>query len=241
MGMTMPRSQRETKSTPARPGRRTAQAKQTREAPEEEVVEATTEKATNQTTTRSKATHQAGSGEAAAHQTAAHQAGTKAAAKEATSAKTATQETVSNKETSNKEVKGSRTQKAAAKTDARSEFLDGQKAALIAERSTYLKQADELKAQADSLALEHEPGDVQFDEEGGEGGTSNVDRELDLLLSAQARASITEIDVALAKIENGTYGLCEQCGAVIPEARLEALPHASLCVSCKNGGLSSRR
>jgi DnaK suppressor protein len=246
MGMTMPRSQRETKSTPARPGRRTAQAKQTREAPEEEVVEATTEKATNQTTTRSKATHQADSGEAAthqtaAHQTAAHQAGTKAAAKEATSAKTATQETVSSKETSNKEVKGSRTHKAAAKTDARSEFLEGQKVALIAERSTYLKQADELKAQADSLALEHEPGDVQFDEEGGEGGTSNVDRELDLLLSAQARASITEIDVALAKIENGTYGLCEQCGAVIPEARLEALPHASLCVSCKNGGLSSRR
>ena len=58
-----------------------------------------------------------------------------------------------------------------------------QRERLIEERDTYLRSADELKAQADSLALEHEPGDVQFDEEGGEGGTSNVDRELDLVLS----------------------------------------------------------
>lgn len=223
----MPRSQRETKSAPARPGRKTPQAKQTQETPEEHVVEATTDTTTQQTATRAKPTHQA-----ATHQPT----------RKTTTTKTATQDTVSNKETANRETKSGRGQKTAAgKDDPRAEFIAAQKAALLAERATYLKQADELKAQADSLALEHEPGDVQFDEEGGEGGTSNVDRELDLLLSAQARASITEIDVALAKIENGTYGLCEQCGAVIPEARLEALPHASLCVSCKNGGLSSRR
>lgn len=218
----MPRSQRETKSAPARPGRKTPQAKPTREAPEGHVAEATTDKTTHQTATRTKAT-----APAAAHQPT----------RKTTSTKTATQETVSEKQTS----KGGGRSGRAAKSDPRAEFIAGQKAALLAERATYMKQAEELKAQADSLALEHEPGDVQFDEEGGEGGTSNVDRELDLLLSAQARASITEIDVALAKIENGTYGLCEQCGAVIPEARLEALPHASLCVSCKNGGLSSRR
>jgi DnaK suppressor protein len=89
--------------------------------------------------------------------------------------------------------------------------------------------------------LEHEPGDVQFDEEGGEGGTANVDREIDLYLSAQARATVVEIDRALQKIEEGTYGVCEQCGDVIPDARLQALPYAALCVSCKSGGLSSRR
>jgi DnaK suppressor protein len=125
--------------------------------------------------------------------------------------------------------------------DHRSEFLAEQRQALLDERSHYLRQAEELKAQADSLALEHEPGDVQFDEEGGEGGTSNVDRELDLVLSAQARAAIAEIDRALDKLDAGTYGLCEQCGEPIPEARLQALPHAALCVACKSGGLSSRR
>lgn len=130
---------------------------------------------------------------------------------------------------------------AKAKSTKLSTFLSTQRDLLLAERETYVRSASELKAQADSLALEHEPGDVQFDEEGGEGGTSNVDRELDLVLSAQALAAVNEIDWALEKISAGTYGLCERCGEQIPEARLEALPHATLCVACKSGGLSSRR
>ena len=125
--------------------------------------------------------------------------------------------------------------------DPKGAFLAEQRALLLEERANYLRQAEELKAQADSLALEHEPGDVQFDEEGGEGGTSNVDRELDLVLSAQALAAIGEIDTALAKLDTGSYGRCEQCGNEIPPARLQALPHAALCVTCKSGGLSSRR
>lgn len=120
-------------------------------------------------------------------------------------------------------------------------FLERQKGLLEAERNNYTRQAEELRAQAAALALEHEPGDVQFDEEGGEGGTANVDRELDLHLSAQAQAAIEEIDAALAKIAAGTYGVCESCGNRVPKARLEAIPHARLCVTCKSGGLSARR
>jgi DnaK suppressor protein len=123
----------------------------------------------------------------------------------------------------------------------RAAFFVKQRELLIEERSSYMSSAEVLKAQADSLALEHEPGDVQFDEEGGEGGTANVDREIDLYLSGQARATVVEIDRALQKIEDGTYGTCEQCGQTIPDARLQALPYAALCVSCKSGGLSSRR
>ena len=120
-------------------------------------------------------------------------------------------------------------------------FFERQRQLLLEERENYIRSADALKAQADSLALEHEPGDVQFDEEGGEGGTSNVEREMDLVLSAQARSAAAEIDRALAKIDAGTYGICEQCGRPIPDARLQALPYAALCVSCKSGGLSARR
>ena len=123
----------------------------------------------------------------------------------------------------------------------RSAFLESQRQLLLEERQTYTSQAEALKNEADSLALEHEPGDVQFDEEGGEGGTANVDREIDLYLSAQARATVAEIDRALRKIDEGTYGVCESCGQQIPEARLQALPYATLCVNCKSGGLSSRR
>ena len=111
---------------------------------------------------------------------------------------------------------------------------------LLEEREVYQHQADDLRAEAESLALEREPGDVQFDEESGEGGTVAVDRERDLTLSAQAMATIDEIDMALAAIETKMYGACENCGQPIPKARLRALPYARLCVSCKSGGLHRR-
>jgi RNA polymerase-binding protein DksA len=120
-------------------------------------------------------------------------------------------------------------------------FLEGQLAELESERENYLRQAESLQAEADSLTEDREPGDVQFDEESGEGDTLAVERERDLALSAQARAAIEQIDEAIAKIKAGTYGECENCGTTIPEERLEALPHAALCVKCKSGGLGLGR
>ncbi len=119
-------------------------------------------------------------------------------------------------------------------------FLEEQHRLLLDERDIYKRQADDLRAEAESLALEREPGDVQFDEESGEGGTIAVDRERDLTLSAQAMATIEEIDLASAAIEDKTYGSCENCGQPIPKARLRALPYARLCVACKSGGLHRR-
>ncbi len=119
-------------------------------------------------------------------------------------------------------------------------FLLGQVEALNAERITYVRQAASLKAEADLLVAEREPGDVQFDEESGEGDTLAVERERDLALSAQASAAVEEIDIALAKIKDGTYGVCEQCHNVIPKERLRALPNAALCVQCKSAGFTSR-
>ena len=119
-------------------------------------------------------------------------------------------------------------------------FLEEQRALLLEERSIYSGQALDRRAEADSLALEREPGDVQFDEESGEGGTVTVDRERNLALSAQASAAVEEIDDALRKIDRKTYGGCERCYQSIPKARLRALPFARLCVACKSGGLSRR-
>jgi RNA polymerase-binding transcription factor len=119
-------------------------------------------------------------------------------------------------------------------------FLTDQLQALADERVSYLRQAENLQAEADSLTEDREPGDVQFDEESGEGDTLAVERERDLTLSAQARAAVEEIDLAVAKVHNGTYGLCETCGTSIPRERLKALPHAALCVKCKSGGLGLR-
>jgi len=131
--------------------------------------------------------------------------------------------------------------KSAAKKPVLDKFLEGQLTELQRERENYLRQAETLKAEADSLTEDREPGDVQFDEESGEGDTLAVERERDLALSAQARAAIDQIDVAVEKIHAGTYGQCDNCGTTIPKERLRALPYAALCVKCKSGGLGLGR
>jgi RNA polymerase-binding transcription factor DksA len=120
------------------------------------------------------------------------------------------------------------------------QFFEDQRVLLLAERATYLRQAETLQAEADSLAELREPGDVQFDEESGEGDTLAVERERDLALSARARQEIEEIDRALQKIDAGTYGICEVSGEPIPRARLEAIPHARERVEYKVGGFGRR-
>ncbi len=119
-------------------------------------------------------------------------------------------------------------------------FLSKQKAALEGERGQEMARAAELRAEADQMAADAEPGDTKFDEESGEGGTGNVEREHNLQLVAQAMSVVDEIDRALNKMGRGTYGLCENCAKPIAKARLEALPFAALCVECKSGGLARR-
>jgi DnaK suppressor protein len=119
-------------------------------------------------------------------------------------------------------------------------FLEEQTELLVIERDIYQEQATSLRAEADSLALEREPGDVQFDEESGEGGTVTVDRERNLALSGQAALAVEEIDLAIERVVDKTYGYCERCYQPIPKPRLRALPYARLCVACKSGGLSRR-
>jgi RNA polymerase-binding transcription factor DksA len=119
-------------------------------------------------------------------------------------------------------------------------FLEEIVELLAEERAIYQEQATSLRAEADSLALEREPGDVQFDEESGEGGTVTVDRERNLALSGQAALAVEEIDYATERVTDKTYGYCERCFQPIPKPRLRALPYARLCVACKSGGLSRR-
>jgi RNA polymerase-binding transcription factor DksA len=119
-------------------------------------------------------------------------------------------------------------------------FLDAQKALLHEERARLVRDADNLTAEAISLAEGRDPGDVQFDEESGEGDTLQVERERDLALSAQFRSQVEEIDRALEKFALGTYGICEVSGTAIPKERLRAIPWARERVEYKVGGFGRR-
>ena len=119
-------------------------------------------------------------------------------------------------------------------------FLKAQKDELLARRAGELLRATRLEEEAISLIENGEMGDVQFDDEGGEGDTMVVQRDLDRLLSGQARQSIGDIDEALARLEVGTYGYSVVSGKPIPRERLEAIPETTVLAVEKVSGAGFR-
>lgn len=64
-------------------------------------------------------------------------------------------------------------------------------------------------------------------------GTDNYEREFMIDLIQNGEESVRNIDIALEKIEEGTFGECEVCQKKINKTRLSALPHAKLCIDCQ--------
>ena len=119
-------------------------------------------------------------------------------------------------------------------------FLTAQRALLLEEKASLIGQAVRLEDEALALITEQEMGDVQFDDEGGEGDTMVVERERDLALSAQARQTVADIDAALERLIAGTYGYSIESGRPISRERLEAIPWATVLVEEKVGGIGRR-
>ena len=119
-------------------------------------------------------------------------------------------------------------------------FLKSQRDELLARRAAELARATRLEDEATSIIEDGEMGDVQFDDEGGEGDTMVVQRDLDRLLSGQARQTIGDIDEALARIEAGTYGYSVVSGKPIPRERLEAIPETTVLAVEKVSGAGFR-
>lgn len=104
------------------------------------------------------------------------------------------------------------------------------RAELLKLRERILRAAADLAS--DELAV-GEASSSAGDQHLADHATDLADRELDETLVANAENVVAEIDDALWRIEDGTYGTCAVCGAVIPEERLEAIPYAILCVDDK--------
>jgi len=161
----------------------------------------------------------------------------KAAAKKAPAKKGAAKEAAA-KKTAVK--KGAARKRAVKKSPFGKKFNEEMKRRLLAERAKYLHSEETYRAEAEALIEGREPGDVQFDEESGEGDTLAVERERDLALSAQARVAVDQIDAALDRIAAGTYGICAVSGLRIPQERLRAIPWAAERVEYKVGSLQRR-
>ena len=104
---------------------------------------------------------------------------------------------------------------------------------LAAERNDLRAQLEELEESTFSAAQSDITGEMGFDEEYADAGTNTFEREKDLSLVNNLRDLMDRIDKALAKMDDGTYGLCDRCGKPIEKLRLKALPYANLCLKDK--------
>jgi DnaK suppressor protein len=107
---------------------------------------------------------------------------------------------------------------------------DDRRAELLAMRERILGAAhDIVEDDNDDGELSSAAGDQHLADHASE----MFDREVDESLEENAETIVQEIDAALRRIEDGTYGTCVRCGNPIPEERLAAVPYAVLCVTCK--------
>jgi DnaK suppressor protein len=108
--------------------------------------------------------------------------------------------------------------------------LDSRRTDLVAMRHRVLRAAQDIVGDDNKdVELSSAAGDQHIADHASE----ILDREVDESLEVNAEQLVREIDAALARIEDGTYGTCARCGNPIPEERLAAVPYAVLCVSCK--------
>ena len=107
-------------------------------------------------------------------------------------------------------------------------------------RERLLEERKRVEAAIQYLREEH-PGSLEeeieesvgSDNHLGDTATATLDREIDYTLEENSEQVLAEIDDALQRIEDGTFGTCRTCGQPIALERLEAMPWATQCIDCK--------
>jgi DnaK suppressor protein len=101
---------------------------------------------------------------------------------------------------------------------------------LVSEKKRLTEQLEQIKASLRPVDERREGSPFGKREEEA---TEALELEKRLALEKRLRQQLADVEHALHKFEEGTYGLCDACGQPIDPARLEALPQATLCLTCK--------
>jgi RNA polymerase-binding protein DksA len=109
-------------------------------------------------------------------------------------------------------------------------------AAKLEEIKTHL---EEERVSLERLMKQQGLGEVDVDEGFADSAQATAERSELIAVEEQHESLHKEIVAALARIEEGSYGQCQNCGAEIPAERLDAVPTTALCVSCKQAATDS--
>ena len=118
--------------------------------------------------------------------------------------------------------------------------VDTARARLTGERAEVVRRLARLTGDYDAVVDASRDSNAD-DEHDPEGATIAFERSQIGVLVRQARHQLGEIDAAVARVEAGSYGICEICGQPIADGRLEARPTARRCITCTVAGPAPAR
>ena len=98
-------------------------------------------------------------------------------------------------------------------------------------RASLEQERSDLRARLAEMGL-LSGGDLAFDQNFADSSQVTAERGEVEALAGNLRESLTDVEAALVKLDNGTFGVCEGCGQAISPDRLEAKPAAKLCMEC---------
>jgi len=104
---------------------------------------------------------------------------------------------------------------------------------LLEERERVAAAIENLHAETPGSLTDDSGEETAYDNHLGDTATVTYDRELGYTLEENSEHVLADIDAALKRIEDGTYGVCSNCATEIPEERLDARPWATLCIDCQ--------
>ena len=105
---------------------------------------------------------------------------------------------------------------------------------LLVERERILRELGRITEAINEAAAETESAKQSYSNHIADIGTDFMEKEKNYYYADQEGQYLKAIEAALERIEHGEYGQCMECGELISEKRLEAVPAAELCISCKD-------
>jgi RNA polymerase-binding protein DksA len=111
--------------------------------------------------------------------------------------------------------------------------VDRFREALVEERQRVEAAIQNLHDENPGTLAEDAGEETAYDNHLADTATETYDRELDYTLEENSEHVLAEIEAALRRVEEGTYGICANCGKPVAVDRLDALPWATLCIDCR--------
>ncbi len=112
--------------------------------------------------------------------------------------------------------------------------LDKFEKLLLAKRHQVIEEFGLLKSASMDTTIKEKTGDLSsYSYHMADQGTDAMEREKTFYFASKSGRLLYHIDQALRRVRSKTYGKCEECGEQINRERLEAVPHARLCINCK--------